>query len=382
MIGPTWPYRGGIAHYTTLLFRAFKKMHNVTLCAVKRQYPMWLYPGKTDKDPSKTPLDEPGIEYLLDSMNPFSWLRIISHIHKTNPDVVIIPWWVTFWTVQYWTICTGIRLFSKAKILFICHNVVEHESSKLKNFLTKIVLQQGDFFLAHSGEIRDTLLQLVPNAHIGIKGHPNYDFFRADRVDRGTERAKYGFDDRDLVLLFFGFVRQYKGVPYLLDALRILHRDHTNIKLLLAGEAWHEEEETIQAKIREYGLTEHVVRINDYVPNEDVPRYFAAADVAVFPYSTATASGALQIALALQTPVIATNMSCFREVVDEGESGIIIQPDSPQAIADAVRQFIKGGEVNRELIDAMKAHIAGGTRQIEWSDMAEFLTQLITEPRV
>ncbi len=377
MIGPTYPYRGGIAHYTTLLFREFRKKHNVTLCAVKRQYPMWLYPGETDRDPSKEYLTEEGIEYMLDSMNPLTWFKIIAHIRKIKPDVVIIPWWVTFWTVQYWTICAPIRWFKLSKVLFVCHNVVEHESSKLKTFLTRLVLSKGDYFLVHSGEVKDTLLKLLPNAKIGVKGHPKYDFFKTAQTDRDAQREKYGFEQDDLVLLFFGFVRKYKGVPVLLDAMKTLAPKYNNIKLLLVGEAWHEEETVIEEKIASYGLKEQVVRVNAYVPNEDVQLYFNASDVAVFPYSTATASGALQIALAMDVPVIATRMSCFEEIVDENESGFIIPPDDPNAIVDAVEKFMNDGEINRQLIQDMKVHIGKQNKQVDWEEMADFLTELV-----
>ncbi len=371
MIGPTYPYRGGISHYTTLLYRTFKKYHNVVLCAVKRQYPMWLYPGQTDKDSSQVKLEEPDVRYLLDSMNPVSWIRVVLHIKKYNPRMVILPWWVSFWTLPYWVICSGIKFLKSVKILFVCHNVVEHESSRFGQFCTKLVLRKGDYFIVHSKEVKESLLYLVPNANVRQKSHPNYRFFKIDGIKPEEERKKFGFTRENIVLLFFGFIRKYKGVPYLLEAVGKLAGEYPHIRLLLAGEAWHEEEARIREKIREYDLESIVIRKNEYIPNEDVAKYYAAADIAVFPYSTATASGALQIAYAFQKPVIASALSCFMEIVQDGRTGFLIPPENPDAIVDAVKKLLLKGELNIDRYEEMRKNISELNKDYSWDGMVE-----------
>ncbi|MBN2412347.1 glycosyltransferase [candidate division KSB1 bacterium] len=377
MIGPTYPYRGGISHYTTLLYRTFKKYHDVVLCAVKRQYPMWLYPGQTDKDSSQVKLEEPDVRYLLDSMNPISWIRIVFHIKKHNPQMVILPWWVSFWTLPYWVICTGIKFLRSVKILFVCHNVVEHESSRFGQFCTKLVLRKGDYFIVHSKEVKESLLYLVPNANVRQKSHPNYQFFKIDGINPEEERKKIGFTRDHIVLLFFGFIRKYKGVPYLLEAVGKLAKEYPHIRLLLAGEAWHEEEARIREKIREYGLESIVIRKNEYIPNEDVEKYYAAADIAMFPYSTATASGALQIAYAFQKPVIASALSCFMEIVQDGRTGYLIPPENPGAIVDAVKKFLLKGKLNTDRYEEMRKNISELNKDYSWDGMVEEITGFV-----
>lgn len=376
MLGPTWPYRGGISHYTTLLFRALKKEHQVALGAVKRQYPMWLYPGQTDKDKSQVKLEEPGVDYLLDSLNPLSWFRVIFHIKKHRPQLVIIPWWVSFWTLPYWVICIGIKILKTPKIVFICHNVVEHESSRFGQFCTRLVLRMGDYFIAHSREIRDSLLYLVPKANVRVKAHPNYNFFKTNSAQRDEERKRLGFNPNHVVLMFFGFIRKYKGVPVLLQAMKTLAIEFPNIRLLLTGEAWHEEEDIIQKQISEYNLQAIVIRKNEYIVNEEVERLYAAADIAVFPYTSATGSGALQVALAMEKPVIASDLSCFAEIVTDGETGFLTPPGNADAIVVAGRRFFIDGALNTAMVETMRSHIKELNKKFSWDGMAAEISEL------
>ena len=150
LIGPSYPFRGGLSHYTTLLFKNLKKKHRTNLYSFKRQYPSFLFPGKQDRDHSRAPLKDVQAYPLLDSLNPVSWIMVACRIIQDKPDITIIPWWVIFWMPHFWTITTILKIFSHTKILFICHNVVEHESDLFKKLLSKVVLSMGDFFIVHS----------------------------------------------------------------------------------------------------------------------------------------------------------------------------------------------------------------------------------------
>ena len=177
LIGPTYPFRGGISHYTTLLFRHLRQRHDVVFFAFKRQYPQRLFPGKTDIDPSQIHISEEGAQRILDSMNPVTWLTVAGKILKSNCDLLIIPWWVSFWAPQFLTISILVKLLSRTKILFLCHNVAEHESKSIGKVMTRVVLRNGDFFIVHSKEDHDNLLKIFPHANIKITFHPTYDIF-------------------------------------------------------------------------------------------------------------------------------------------------------------------------------------------------------------
>ena len=143
LIGPTYPFRGGISHYTTLLYRSLRLRHEVTFISFTRQYPQLLFPGKTDLDTSQKEFREEGVLRLIDSCNPFTWIRAALEVRTQNPDLLILPWWVSFWAPQFWTITTLVKILTKVRVLFICHNVVEHESKRLDKVLTKLVLKKA-----------------------------------------------------------------------------------------------------------------------------------------------------------------------------------------------------------------------------------------------
>lgn len=184
IIGPSYPFRGGIAHYMTLLFKELAQHHEVRFFAFRRQYPTWLYPGKTDKDTSKTAIKDEHIEIVLDSMNPFSWFAVFSRIQKSQPDILIIPWWTAFWTPQFWTIAKLCKMFTKVKILFICHNAVEHEANFITKILTKIVLKNGDYFIVHSNDDLKYLNHILPNTKVFKSFHPTYEVFKQNGLDK------------------------------------------------------------------------------------------------------------------------------------------------------------------------------------------------------
>jgi len=168
MIGPTYPFRGGLSLHTTLLCRYLRKGHDVSFYSFKRQYPAWLFPGRTDRDNSTEPLREAGVEHLLDSLNPWTWLKVVRRILADRPDLVIIPWWTFFWAPQFLTIALLLRLLSKSRLLFICHNVFDHDSRWLSRFCAKTVLPRGDFFIVHSEADFATLSTFVDPGRITL----------------------------------------------------------------------------------------------------------------------------------------------------------------------------------------------------------------------
>ncbi|HDY89455.1 MAG TPA: glycosyltransferase [bacterium] len=340
IIGPSYPFRGGISHYTTLLYRNLKKTHNTKFYAFKRQYPKWLFPGYTDRDNSSTVIKECDVENILDSLNPFTWWMVFLRVKKESSELIIIPWWVSFWAPQFWAIATLVKIFTKAKILFICHNVVAHESRMIDKVCTKFVLKKGDCFIVHSGEDLENLKDILPDANVKQSFHPTYQVFHSQVITKEEARRELGIEGN--TMLFFGFVRPYKGLHYLIEAMPMITR-HIKVNLLIVGEFWKGEEEYMK-QIEDLGIGENVKVISKYVPNEGVGLYFAASDLVVLPYVSATGSGIVQAAFGCNKPVISTNVGCLSEVIDDMRTGYIVPPQDPQAIADAVVSFYKEGK--------------------------------------
>ena len=221
LIGPSYPFRGGITHHTTLLYRYLRKKHLVSFYSFSRQYPQWLFPGKTDRDTSEAPLYEEGVEAILDSLNPITWWKVIRKVERQKPDLLIIPWWTYFWTPQFWIIATLVKWFSRATtILFICHNVVDHDSHFFSRACARAVLKRGDRFLVHSEMDREKLKSIIPDNLITLAFHPVYDFFNSEGLSKRDARERLSLEGE--IMLFFGFIRPYKGLDDLIEAMPVV----------------------------------------------------------------------------------------------------------------------------------------------------------------
>ena len=342
LIGPTYPFKGGIAHYTTLLYRALQERHRVKFYSFTRQYPSWLYPGGSDRDPSTLPIEEPGAVPMLDPLNPISWWRVARAITLDDPDLIVFPWWVPFWAPVFWAIVRLAHRKVDAPVLFLCHNVLPHEESGLAALLSRAALQQGDYFLVHSSQERKKLLEMFPSALVKQNPHPTYAVF--GDADQTCVESRTGLGLTGDIVLFFGFVREYKGLRYLFEALPAVLEEHP-VTLLVVGEFWNDAGEYIQLA-NQLGIRAHVRIIDAYVPNEEVASYFLAADLVVLPYATATGSGVAQIALGLERPVIVTDLPGLAELVEDGVTGLIVPPADPASLARAILRFFR--EFDRE----------------------------------
>ena len=364
LIGPTYPFRGGIAHYTTLLCRALRKNHEVKFISFKRQYPKLLFPGKSDYDSSKVPILDDDVEPMLDSLNPLTWIETARKVSRSTPDLLILPWWVTFWVPQFWTILKCVNR-SRTKILFICHNVISHESRWYYRIGTRLVLKGGDFFVVHSEEERQRLLALIPGAKVAKLFHPTYEIFHSG-ISKEEARQRLGVSGD--VLLFFGFVRPYKGLMTLLEAMpKILELRPAT--LLVVGEFW-EDKDIYLKRMADLKLSEHIRILDAYVPNEDVDAYFAASDLVVQPYVSVTGSGIVQVAFGCERPVVVTHVGCLPEVVADGKTGYVVPPQDPDAIADAVLRFLKGDR--EEFIAAIREQV----KRFSWERMVDMIESL------
>ena len=369
LIGPTYPFRGGISHYTTLLYRHLKSRHRVAFFSFTRQYPKLLFPGKTDIDPSLSTIQEPGVERILDSMNPVSWLRVAWKIIKSGPNILVIPWWVSFWAPQFWVISFLVKIFSNTKIVFLCHNVVEHESHTVDKILTRIVLRNGDGFIVHSEEDKNNLLAMFPRAKVQKTFHPTYEVFDMGNIDANHVRKRLGIDGN--MVLFFGFIRPYKGLKYLILALpEVLSL--LEVTLLVVGEFWKDKEEYLHL-IERLNIENNIVIIDQYVPNEEVQDYFSAADLVVQPYVSATGSGIVQTSFAFNKPVVATEVGSLPEIIEDGRTGYLVMPEQPKELARAIVTFF----VERKSEEFSK-NIQKAKYRFSWDRMVDCIEDLAT----
>lgn len=367
LIGPTHPFRGGISHYTTLLYRHLRKRHQALFISFVRQYPKWLFPGKTDIDPSHNQIQEPGVKRILDSMNPLTWFATIRSITKFKPDLVIIPWWVSFWAPQFWTISFFIKVFTQSKILFLCHNVVEHESKWIDKILTRLVLNNGDQFIVHSNEDQANLKAIIPDATVKKTYHPTYDVFNMADSDPDKVRKKYHI--KGYILLFFGFVREYKGLKYLLNAMPQILKTQ-DVTLLIVGEFWKDKEQYLSL-ISDLGIEKNVIVVDEYVPNEDVRDYFSTADLVIQPYTSATGSGVVQTAFGFHKPVIATKVGCLPEVIDHGKTGFLVDPENSGQIVEQTEFYFNITDKDR-----FQKNIIQGNEKFSWQYLVEVVENL------
>lgn len=367
LIGPTYPYRGGIAHYTTLLARHLRAAgYETLLISFSRQYPAWLFPGRSDKDPSERPL-RTAAEYLLDPLDPLSWRRALRRIREWRPDVVVIPWWVPFWAPAWAALGRGIkRLPGAPRLLFICHNVLPHEQGKLSRHLLPAVIKwalaPADGFITHSQTDKDTLTRFFPEAGIRVTALPTYQSVgQAATVDLPVVLP----DDRPL-LLFCGFVRPYKGLDVLLDALPLVLAKRP-LHLLVAGEFW-QGAETYRRQIADLQLEEDVTIIDEYLPDELLTTCIARADVVVLPYRSATQSAVIQVAFGQAKPVITTNVGGLAEAVEDGRTGLVVPPENPHALAEAIECFFA-----EALGGVFAENIRGGDGRFAWERLISVL---------
>ena len=367
LIGPTYPYKGGIAHYTTLMYRALKARHEVTMVSYKLQYPKFLF-KKEQKDYSNKSFCIEETQYLIHTANPFNWLSSAFKLKKMNADVIIIEWWHPYFAPCYYVMC---KLLKKTKILFLCHNVFPHERFPFDRILCKMVMKQGNYFVVQSHLDEKDLLSIKEDAKYVVTPHPTYNAFKMQNLSMEKAREQLGITASDRVILFFGFVREYKGLKYLLKAMPSIKKRFSHLQLWVVGDFGGGREEYMEI-IEGEGIGENVRLVEGYIPDRDVEQYFAAADLVVLPYISATQSGIAQIAYGFEKPVIVTDVGGLPDVVEDGKTGYVVESQNEAAIADAVMKFYE----NQSEID-WKQNIRNAAGEFSWETMVSRIENLL-----
>ena len=298
VIGVSYPFRGGIAHYSTCLVKHLRKRYVVDFITFTRQYPDFLFPGKTQLDESANPIRESN-QPLIDSINPFSWWRTARALRSRDPALIVFNWWHPFFGLCYGAIVQLLPRALRNRVCFLCHNVLPHERTRLERLLSAFAFRHVRRFIVHSEEDKQTLLKLKPDAQALRNCHPVFAQFAGTQpIDKAAARAQLKLPPERNVVLFFGLIRPYKGLALLIEAMPEVLRA-IDCSLLVAGE-FYDDKSKYTALIDRLELRARV-RIEDaYIPNEDVHRYFAAADVVVLPYIEASQSGNRADCLQLQ----------------------------------------------------------------------------------
>jgi glycosyltransferase involved in cell wall biosynthesis len=355
-----------------MLHRELATCHEVRTFSLTRQYPSLLFPGKTQLDESCKAISAPTTP-CLDSLNPLTWFSTARLIDDFAPDLTILMWWQPFFGPALGTVSRLLERYG-GSTSFLCHNVVPHEGSLLDRLLTRWAFARARAFILHSEVDRTALARLRQSVSVAVNPHPAYEQFNpGQRIDRSEARRGLGIRGTK-VLLFFGLIRAYKGVRTLLTAFAQLV-DDPELELVVAGECY-EPEEGYRRLIEELGIGPRVRFVNRFIPNEEVASYFAACDLVVLPYHTASQSGVVQIAYAMERPVVATRVGGLPEVVFEGETGLLVPPGDAAALAGAVRAFFARGG-----LETFQAGIVARRDLFTWGRMRRKVETLAGECR-
>ncbi len=350
LVGPTYPFRGGIAHHTTRLYDALRSKHSIEFITFRRQYPRWLFPGKTDLEPDP-PFRLPIAIPMLDSLNPLTWFATASHVRSLHPDALIIPWWEAYWGPSFATIA-GLIKRAGARIIFVCHNFEPHEPRICARILTRIALRQGHGFVVQSAGDEARIAELVPRAIVKYVPHPIY------TSSHRTVQTHLTRQDDTAHLFFFGFVRPYKGLRVLIEALpHVL--ENKPVHLTVAGEFWENRRE-YERRIRALGIERAVTLIDRYVPDEELDELFARTDLVVLPYVSVTTSAAVGRALGNAVPVVVSDVGDLGNIVRENLIGGVAEPSNPVSLARTIIECLEPSKLEcyRKNAQAMRESAA------------------------
>lgn len=370
ILGTAYPYRGGLAAFNERLAREYQNQgHEVELYTFTLQYPNFLFPGKTQFSPDPAPKGLT-IYRKIHSCNPFNWLKVGREIARKRPDVVIFAYWMSFMAPCMGTIARRIRKNHHTKVIALVHNMIPHEPNILDKFLPAYFVKSMDGFMALSESVVNDIGRFDKrNCPKRFSPHPIYDHY-GELLPRENALQLLNLSSEQRYVLFFGFIRAYKGLDLLLEAFADERFSTSNIKLLVAGEFYGDPGPYLK-QIKDLGIENRVVLCTDFIPDGEVNRYFSAADIVAQPYKTATQSGVTQIAFHFEKPMLVTNVGGLPEIVPDGKIGYVVEPNAKQ-IADALCLFFeehKQEEFERNIVEEKKKYA--------WSTFTQVLSELL-----
>ena len=384
IIGSAHPFRGGgVTTFNHRLAKEFNQLdYPCEIYSFSLQYPWFLFPGKTQytTDPAPQGLV---IHSVINSLNPVNWIRIGNRLRKEKPDIIVVRYWLPFMGPCFGTILRRVQKNKYTKIICIADNVIPHEKRPGDKVFTKYFLKSCDAFITMSEKVMKDLKSFEPNKPAKLVAHPLYDNF-GSAVSKTAARDHLGLAQNEKIILFFGFIRKYKGLDLLLEAISILNRPNikhlaspasggiavttSNIKLLIAGE-FYENEKTYYEQIDKLGIREQVILRTGFIPDNEVPFYLCSVDAVIQPYRNATQSGVTPLAYHFKKPMIVTNVGGLPAMVSHERSGLVAEPD-PASIARAILKFYELGE------EYFTTHLGLENEKYSWTVMVNTIVQL------
>lgn len=369
IVGPVYPYKGGISHYTGLMARNLRKEYEVEMISYKMQYPKFMF-KKEQRDYDNDTFKVEDTKYLIHTANPFNIASVSKKIRNMNPDLVIVQWWHPYFAPCYTILRMGLK---KIPVIYVCHNVFPHERFPLDRFLTKLVLKKGNGFILHSNKEVEDLKTIIDNPKHIVAKHPTYNAFKFNNYTKSDAKSIINESEDKKILLFFGLVREYKGLKHLLRAMPDIIQYDSNIVLYVVGDFGSNKEDYLSI-INENKIADNVRIVDGYVPDKEVEKYFAASDIVVLPYESATQSGVVQIAYGFDKPCLVTKVGGLPDVVIDGKTGYVVEPFNPRAISNAVINFYKENK-EQEFISGVQSE----AYKYDWDRMNEAIQTLYND---
>ncbi|MFH1049978.1 MAG: glycosyltransferase [bacterium] len=360
-----YPFRGGIAQFNASLYREFEKNHDIKAFTFKRQYPNILFPGQSQ---FVTETDKPDIiesERVLDTINPLTYLSAPRVISQFKPDMLLMKFWMPFFSPSLgWTA----RTLKKrgVKIISILDNVIPHERRPGDMALIKFYLNQNHAFIVMCDAVKNDLLSIKPDALFTQQPHPLYDHF-GEKKDKTEARRFLNLPEDKKILLFFGFIREYKGLDLLLGSVSKLPDDYL---LVIAGEVYGKFDE-YDEQIKSLEIADKVKKFVRYINDDEVPLFFSAADVCVQPYKSATQSGIAGISYHFDLPMIATNVGGLKEMIEPYGTGIIVDKPDVDLLTNAIKEYFIGDKSEK-----LKENIKVFKEICSWKNLAKAIEEL------
>jgi glycosyltransferase involved in cell wall biosynthesis len=354
-----YPFRGGIAQFSANLYRALEKKHEVKAHTFKRQYPSFLFPGKTQYTTEEDKPDKISATRLLDTINPWSYLRTSKAVNQNNPEIFITNYWMTFFALAMGSVTKRVK--KDVKKITILHNLIPHEKRFFDTIANRFFLKSNDGYVVMSDVVLKDLLSMKPDANYLRIDHPVYDHF-GDKLDQTEAQTKLGIDSSKRTILFFGIIRDYKGLDLLLHAMNLLDESY---QLVIAGEVYGSFDK-YQQIITNSSAKKRVFVFDKYIGDSEVPTFFSAADVCILPYRTATQSGITSIAFHFDLPLIATDVGGLKETIHHMKTGIIVNTPSVEEIATAIQQYFS--QNNKAVFSE---HIRNEKAKRSWDNFAD-----------
>ena len=369
ILGTAYPYRGGLAAFNERLAMEYQRQGNeVEIYTFTLQYPNFLFPGKTQYSPDPAP-EGLTIYRKVNSCNPFNWMKVGKEIARKRPDVVVFAYWMSFMAPCMGTIARKIRRNRHTKIIALVHNMIPHEPNILDKYFPPYFVKAMDGFMALSESVVKDIEHFDKrNCPKRFSPHPIYDHY-GEHLNREKALSLLSLSPDFRYVLFFGFIRAYKGLDLLLEAFADERLRQQKVKLIVAGEFYGDSSPYLQ-QIKKLNIEDTVLLYNDYIPDNEVHRYFSAADLVAQPYKTATQSGVTQIAFHFEKPMLVTNVGGLPEIVPDGKIGYVVEPDAKQ-IADALFRFFeenKREEFERNIVEEKKKYA--------WSRFVEVMEEM------